>query len=61
MAEKRKILLTMLAVGKKRAHNTHTFEAIMDILKHIDSGEGRGEIACSLGLSRSTVSTIVKN
>jgi hypothetical protein len=32
----------------------------MDILKSIDNGEGHGEIARSLGLSRSTVSTVVK-
>jgi hypothetical protein len=32
----------------------------MDILKCIDNG-GHVEIACSLGLSCSTVSTIIKN
>jgi hypothetical protein len=30
------------------------------MLKRIDYGEGRGEIACLLGLSCSTVTTIVK-
>jgi hypothetical protein len=33
----------------------------MDNLKRIDNGEGHGEIACSLGLSCTTLSTIVKN
>jgi DNA-binding NarL/FixJ family response regulator len=46
---------------KKRAHNTNSFERKLDILKRIDNGEGHGEIARSLGLSRSTVSTTVKN
>jgi FixJ family two-component response regulator len=46
---------------KKRAHKTLSFERKLDILKRIDNGEGHGEIARSLGLSRSTVSTIVKN
>jgi hypothetical protein len=46
--------------GKKRAHKTHTFETKMDILKRIDNGEGHGETARLLGLSRSTVSTVVK-
>jgi DNA-binding NarL/FixJ family response regulator len=32
----------------------------MGILKRFDSGEGHGEIARLLGLSRSTVSTFVK-
>jgi hypothetical protein len=45
----------------QQARKTHTFETKMDILKRIDNGEGHGEIACSLGLSRSTVSTVVKN
>jgi hypothetical protein len=36
------------------------FEIKMDILKHIDNG-GCGEIERSLGLSHSTVSTVVKN
>jgi hypothetical protein len=62
MAEKKKkIVVTMLAVGEKQAHETHTFEAKMDILKRVDNGEGHGEIAHLLGLSRSTVSTVVKN
>jgi hypothetical protein len=59
--KKEKIVVTMLAVGKKRVHKTRTFETKMDILKRIDNGEGHGEIARSLGLSRSTVSTVVKN
>jgi len=46
---------------KKRARKTHSFETKLDILKRIDNGEGHGEIARSLGLSRSTVSTIAKN
>jgi DNA-binding NarL/FixJ family response regulator len=32
----------------------------MDILKRIENGEGHDEIARSLGLSRSTVSTVAK-
>jgi hypothetical protein len=45
---------------KKRAHKTLSFERKLDFLKRIDNGEGHGEIARSLGLSRSIVSTIVK-
>jgi transcriptional regulator len=50
-----------ISSDKNRAHKTHTFERELDILKCIDNGEGHGEIARSLGLSRSTVSTIAKN
>jgi translation initiation factor 2 beta subunit (eIF-2beta)/eIF-5 len=42
------------------AHKTHSYETKRDILKHIDSGVGHGEIARSLGLSRSTINTTVK-
>jgi hypothetical protein len=37
------------------------FETELDILKCNDSKEGHGEIAHLLGLSLSTVSTLVKN
>jgi DNA-binding NarL/FixJ family response regulator len=46
--------------NKKRAHKTHSFETKLNILKHIDNGEGHGEISRLLGLSNFTVSTIVK-
>jgi hypothetical protein len=42
---------------KKRVHKTRSFERKLDILKRIDNGE----ITRWLGLSRSTVSTTVKN
>jgi hypothetical protein len=61
MSEKRENCGAMLAVGGKLAHKTHSFKTKMDILKHIDNGEEHGEIARLLGLSRSTVSTIVRN
>jgi hypothetical protein len=60
MAEKRKCdnNSDSSSSNKKRAHKTHSFETKLDILKCKDNGEG--ETARSLGLSRSTVSTIVK-
>jgi hypothetical protein len=60
MAEKRKNCGDNASSRKKLAHTTHTFETKMDILKCIDNG-GHGKTARSLGLSRSTVSTVVKN
>jgi DNA-binding NarL/FixJ family response regulator len=53
-------ITVIFVVIKKRAHKTLSFERKLDILKRTDNGEGRTEIARSLGLSRSTVSTIVK-
>jgi hypothetical protein len=50
-----------ISSDKKQAHKIYSFETKVDNLKHIDNGEGHGEIARSLGLSRSTVSTTVKN
>jgi DNA-binding NarL/FixJ family response regulator len=47
---------------KKWAHKTLSFEKKkkkLDILKRTDNGEGHGEIARSLGLSRSTVSILL--
>jgi DNA-binding NarL/FixJ family response regulator len=61
MAEQRKNCGDDASSGKIQAHNTHTFETKMDILKRIDNGEGHGEIARSLELSHSTASTVVKN
>jgi DNA-binding NarL/FixJ family response regulator len=62
MAKKRKSDNTSdISSDKKQARKTHSFETKLDILKRIDNGEGHGETARSLGLSRSTVSTIAKN
>ncbi|XP_038598124.1 tigger transposable element-derived protein 1-like [Tachyglossus aculeatus] len=47
--------------GAKRAHKTVTFETKMEILRRLDGGERQGQVARSLGLPHSTVSTIVKN
>jgi DNA-binding MarR family transcriptional regulator len=47
--------------NKKQAHETHSFETKLHILKHIDNGEGHGEITRLLGLSHSTVSITLKN
>jgi DNA-binding NarL/FixJ family response regulator len=60
MAEKKGDNNGDICSDKKRAHKTLSFERKLDILKRIDNGEGHREIARSLGLSRSTVSTIVK-
>ncbi len=43
--------------GKKRKYNQHQ---IQEIMKKREAGEGYGTIARSLGISRSTVQTIVK-
>jgi predicted transcriptional regulator len=41
-------------------HKTHSFEIKLDILKQIENGEGHGEIARLLRLSRSTMSITLK-
>jgi DNA-binding NarL/FixJ family response regulator len=46
---------------QNRPYKTHLLETKLDILKHIDNGEGHGEIACLLGLSCSTMSITAKN
>jgi DNA-binding CsgD family transcriptional regulator len=61
MAEKRNCDNNGDSSDKNRVHKTQSFETKLDILKHIDNGEGHGEIAQSLGLSHSTISTTVKN
>jgi DNA-binding NarL/FixJ family response regulator len=59
MAEKR-CVNNSDSSDKKQAHKTQSFERKLDILKRTDNGEGHREIAHSLELSNSTVSTIVK-
>jgi DNA-binding NarL/FixJ family response regulator len=55
------MMMMMIVLIKSEPIKTHSFETKLDILKCIDDGEGHGEITHSLGLSHSTVSTIVKN
>ena len=43
--------------GKKRKYNQHQ---IQEIMKKRESGEGYGTIARALGMSRSTIASIVK-
>jgi hypothetical protein len=61
MTEKRKGNNNGDSSDKKRTHKTHMFEKKLHMLKHIDNGERHGVVARSSGLSRSTVSIIVKN
>jgi hypothetical protein len=54
VAEKRKCDSNSDSSDQNGAHEIRSFETKLDILKHIDNG-GHGEVARSLGLSRSTM------
>jgi hypothetical protein len=60
MAEKRKCDSNDDSSDQNQAHKTRSFETKLDILKHIDKGEGHGETTGLLELSHSTNSIIVK-